>query len=133
MATRILHIDDDPVMRDIVAFSLSLDPAIELTSCGDAREALAVATSRAPDIILCDVVMPDMSGPTMLAHLRENPNTAKVPFVFITANARAKELEALKALGSVAVITKPFDPITLADTVIDHLNLVRKHEDLEQM
>jgi two-component system OmpR family response regulator len=133
MATRILHIDDDSVMRDIVALSLSLVPAIELTSCGDAREALAVATSRAPDIILCDVVMPDMSGPTMLAHLRENPNTAKIPFVFITANARAKEVETLKALGSVAVITKPFDPITLAETVIDHLNLVREHEDREQM
>jgi CheY-like chemotaxis protein len=133
LATRILHVDDDSVMRDIVAFSLSLVPAIELTSCGDAREALAVATSRAHDMILCDVVMPHMSGPTMLAHLRKNTNTAKIPFVFITANARAKEVETLKALGSVAVITKPFDPITLAETLIDHLNLVREHEDREQM
>ncbi len=128
MATHILHVDDDPVMRDIVAMSLSLDPAIELTSCRDAKEALTIATNRTPDIILCDVVMPNMSGPAMLAHLRENPNTAKIPFVFITANARAKELGTLKALGSVAVITKPFDPTKFAETVLDHLRFVREHE-----
>ena len=116
-------------MLDIVAFSLALNSAIELTSCGDAREAIAVATSRAPDLILCDVVMPNMSGPAMLARLRENPNTAKIPFVFITANARAKEVGSLEALGSVAVITKPFDPITFAETVLSHLRLVREHQD----
>jgi len=128
-SVRILHVDDDPIILDIVAFSLALNPAIELTSCGDAREAIAVATSRAPDLILCDVVMPNMSGPAMLARLRENPNTAKIPFVFITANARAKEVGMLKALGSVAVITKPFDPLIFAKRVLDHLRFVRDHED----
>jgi two-component system, OmpR family, response regulator len=67
--------------------------------------------------------------PSMLARLRENPNTAKIPFVFITANARPKEVGMLKALGSVAVITKPFDPLIFATRILDHLRIVREHED----
>src|SRR3984885_11167895 len=87
MPFRILHIDDDSDIREIVALSLSLDPALILKSCAEGADALATAAAWAPDLILCDVMMPGMDGSTMLARLRENPRTAKTPVVFMTARA----------------------------------------------
>ena len=73
------------------------------------------------DMILCDVMMPDMDGPTLLSRLRENPRNDKIPVVFMTARAQHSELEQLKRLGAAAVLTKPFDPMTLAATVRSEL------------
>jgi two-component system OmpR family response regulator len=115
-------------MRSIVAFSLGLDATIDVTSCGNAKEAIAIAMDQHPDLILCDVRMPGMDGPAMLARLRENANTANIPFVFVTANARPQEVEQLRALGSVAVITKPFEPTTLAVAIRDRLRSVQGHD-----
>jgi two-component system OmpR family response regulator len=117
MPFRILHIDDDSDIREIVALSLSLDPSLVILSCADGAAALATAAESAPDLILCDVMMPGMDGPTMLARLRENPETSKIPVVFMTARAGSNELEHLMSIGAVAVFTKPFDPMLLADMV----------------
>jgi CheY-like chemotaxis protein len=130
---RVLQVDDDSVMRDIVALSLGLDPRFVTLSCENAKSAISIAIDQVPDLILCDVCMPDIDGPAMLARLREVPCTARIPFIFVTANARAKETEALKAYGSVAVITKPFVPKMLAQEVQDHLCAIRKHEDIPRM
>src|SRR5580698_1740896 len=117
MPFRILHIDDDSDIREIVALSLSLDPSLTIVSCADGASALATAAEWAPDLILCDVMMPGMDGPAMLASLRENPSTAKTPVVFMTARAGSNELEHLMSIGAAAVFTKPFDPMLLADMV----------------
>ena len=121
MSYRILHVDDDPDIREIVELSLSLDPALAVMSCASGDDALAIAADRAPDLILCDVMMPGMDGPAVLARLRENVNTAKTPVVFMTARAQIQELEHFKTLGAAAIITKPFDPMKLADMVRGHL------------
>jgi two-component system OmpR family response regulator len=118
----ILHVDDDPLMRDVVELSLGLDPTFTLISCASADEALAMAAERAPDLMLCDVLMPDMDGPAMLVRLRENARTAKIPVVFMTARTQPCEIERLKSLGAAAVIAKPFDPAQLAATVRGHLH-----------
>jgi CheY-like chemotaxis protein len=115
MAFRILHIDDDADIREIVQFSLALDPGLTPRSCASGGDALAIAAEWAPDLILCDVMMPGMDGPTTLARLRENPKTAKTPIVFMTARAGLDELGHLMSLGATAVFTKPFDPMKLAD------------------
>ena len=109
MSFRILHVDDDPDIRAVVELSLGLDPEFSVISCAHADDALAMAAERAPDLILCDVTMPGMDGPTMLARLHENARTAKIPVVFVTARAQAGELERLKLRGAAAVFTKPFD------------------------
>jgi len=114
---RILHVDDDPLMRDVVEISLGLDPGFALMTCAGGDEALAMAPGWAPDMILCDVNMPDMDGPALLARLCQDPSTAKFPVVFMTAGARAEEIARFKSLGAVGVIAKPFDPATFADTV----------------
>lgn len=104
-------------MRDVVQLSLGLNSAFTLLSCGSGEETLVKAADWTPDLILCDFMMPDMEGPAVLARLRENPVTAKIPVVFMTARVQPSEVERLKALGAVAVLSKPFDPATLADTV----------------
>jgi two-component system OmpR family response regulator len=125
MATsfRILHVDDDPLMRDLVALSLALDPAFVLLSCESGAETMRVAADWAPDLILCDVMMPDMDGQTLLARLRADPNTAAFPVVFMSARAAGAE-EAL-AHGAAGVIVKPFDPEKLAATVRRLLHTIK--------
>ena len=81
------------------------------------RAALTLTEDAIADLILLDVRMPDMDGPTTLARLRERPGLDDVPFVFITAKVQATEIEYFKSLGAVDVIAKPFDPVTLASQV----------------
>jgi CheY-like chemotaxis protein/HPt (histidine-containing phosphotransfer) domain-containing protein len=112
---RILHVDDEPDIREVVELSLGLDPCFLVRSCASGEEALVVAASWMPQAILCDVMMPVMDGPATLARLRQNPQTANIPVIFMTARAQRRELEQFKAIGAAGVICKPFDPMTLAD------------------
>src|ERR1700681_2202745 len=114
---RVLYIDDEPDICEVVQIALGLDPSLWVRSCTSGKEALATATEWRPDIILCDVVMPVMDGPATLARLRQHPQTADTPFIFMTSRAQARELECFKSPGAAGVIVKPFDPMTLADTV----------------
>ena len=70
---RILHVDDEPDIREVVEASLMLDPDFFVRSCGSGEEAVAMAPHWRPDLILCDVMMPVMDGPATLARLRESP------------------------------------------------------------
>jgi CheY-like chemotaxis protein len=116
-ALRILHVDDEPDIREVVELSLGLDPDFTVRSCGSGREALAVAAAWRPDFILLDVMMPAMDGPETLVQLRENARSADIPVIFMTARAQARELDRFRSLGAVGVIPKPFDPMTLAASV----------------
>lgn len=120
-ALRILHVDDEPDIREVVELSLSLDAAFTVRSCASGGDALALAAEWPPDLILCDVVMPVMDGPATLARLRESPQTAHIPVVFMTARAQTRELEHFNSLGAAGVISKPFDPMTLAGSIRRHL------------
>jgi CheY-like chemotaxis protein len=121
---RILHVDDEPDIREVVDLALSLDPALSVRSCDSGREAVAAALAWPPDLMLIDVMMPGMDGPTTLASLRQTPQTANIPVVFMTARAQSHELERFKSLGATGVIAKPFDPMTLAAIVRSHLHSV---------
>ncbi len=121
MSFNILHVDDDSDIREVVQLSLGLDPEFAVMSCASGDDAVAIAADQAPDLILCDVMMPGMDGPAVLARLREKACTARTPVVFMTARAQPRELEQLKSLGAAAVITKPFDPMKLAGMVRGHL------------
>jgi len=114
---RVLHVEDESDIREVVEISLGLDPDIILRSCGSGEEALALVRDWPPDIILLDVMMPVMDGPATLAHLRANERTAKIPVVFMTARAQSRELDLFRSLGAAGVIPKPFDPMTLVSSV----------------
>jgi CheY-like chemotaxis protein/HPt (histidine-containing phosphotransfer) domain-containing protein len=120
-SVRVLHIDDEADIREVVAMSLGLDPELAVRSCASGGAGLVDAAKHRPDLILLDVMMPVMDGPTTLAHLRDEPQTADIPVVFMTARAQARELEHFASLGAAGVIPKPFDPMTLAAAVRSHL------------
>lgn len=120
-AIRILYIDDDADLREVVEISLGLDPGFVIRSCESGAEGLAIAATWNPDIILLDVTMPAMDGPTTLLALRENPKTSGIPVIFMTARAQARELDHFRSLGALGVIAKPFDPMMLAASVHAYL------------
>jgi CheY-like chemotaxis protein len=114
---RVLHVDDEPDIREVVELSLGLDPEFAIRSCASGADALSASDSWPPDLILLDVMMPNMDGPTTLKHLRVRPQTTHTPVVFMTARAQSREIELFVSLGAVGVIPKPFDPMTLAQSV----------------
>ena len=120
-AVRVLHVDDEPDIREIVQLSLGLDPDLTVRSCPSGGDALAAAVAWSPALILLDVMMPLMDGPTTLTHLRQSPRTADIPVVFMTARAQPRELEHFVSLGAEGVIAKPFDPMTLAAAVRNYI------------
>jgi CheY-like chemotaxis protein len=120
-ACRLLHVEDEPDIREVVEMSLALDPDITLKSCASGPEALVAVADWTPDVILMDVMMPKMDGPETLKHLREDARTAKIPVVFMTARAQTHEMEQFLSLGAAGVIPKPFDPMTLAAAVRAYL------------
>ena len=80
-------------------------------------EALDKADEFAPDLILLDVMMPGMDGPSTLETLRKLEQTQETPVIFMTAKTQSHEIERFRNLGALDVITKPFDPMTLADVI----------------
>lgn len=120
-ALRILHVDDEPDIREVVDMALSLDPELTVQSCASGGDALMAAAEWLPDLILLDVMMPGMDGPATLAQLRDSPNTSGIPVVFMTARAQPRELQHFVSLGAEGVISKPFDPMTLAISVRRHI------------
>lgn len=115
--TRIIYIDDEPDIREIAELALSLDPHFEVRTAASGAEALALVVDWRPDLILLDVMMPEMNGPAVLARLRQNPDTAAIPVAFVTARAQKSEMQNFATLDAVGVIAKPFDPVALASQV----------------
>jgi CheY-like chemotaxis protein len=105
--------------------SLGLNAEFEVRSCACGADAIAVAAEWSPFLILLDVMMPGMDGPTTLARLRKDPRTVAIPVLFMTARAQEREVRQLIALGAQGVISKPFDPMTLAFQVRNHLHAIR--------
>ncbi|MDX8437422.1 MULTISPECIES: response regulator [Mesorhizobium] len=117
MSARILYVDDEDDIREIAQMSLELEPRFEVRSCSSGAEALAVAADWQPNLILLDVMMPDMDGPETLKRLAASPLTASIPVAFITARTQTHQVEHYLAMGAVGVIAKPFDPLALAAEV----------------
>ena len=124
---RILLVDDEPDIREVVDVSLGLDPEFKIRACATGADALATAADWSPALILLDVMMPLMDGPTTLANLRKDPRTADIPVVFLTARTQADEIEQYISLGAQGVLSKPFDPMTLAASVRDYLPSAGHH------
>jgi CheY-like chemotaxis protein len=118
---RILLVDDEPDIREVVDVSLGLDRDFATRACASGADALVTAAEWSPSLILLDVMMPLMDGPTTLANLRKNPRTAHIPVVFLTARTQAYEIEQYISLGAQGVLSKPFDPMTLAASVRGYL------------
>jgi two-component system, OmpR family, response regulator len=114
---KVLLVDDEEDVREIARLSLGRVGGMDVCEASNGPEALQRAEEEKPDFILMDMMMPGMDGPATLLALRANPSTASIPIVFLTAKALPSEVERLHQLGAAGVITKPFDPMTLAREV----------------
>lgn len=114
---RVMCVEDDPDIGMILEFSLTNLGGFEVCLCSGGQKALAQAPLFKPQLVLLDVMMPDMSGPETLAALRRQSGMKGVPVVFITAKAMPDEVEALLQFGATGVIVKPFDPVTLPQDI----------------
>ena len=112
-----LLVEDDPDIRIVARLALEAVGGFTVLGCGSGAEALERVEAFAPDLILLDVMMPEMDGLQTLCSLRLMPGAATVPVVFMTAKVQAQELSEYRTAGAVDVIAKPFDPLTLPVTV----------------
>lgn len=114
----ILFIEDDPDIAFILGQALGRDPDIEARHAGCGSAALKVLEDSwwRPDCILVDYKLPDITGATVLAQIRDLPDFEDVPSIFITANPAAT-IGARSALGSLGTISKPFSVVTLVDEI----------------
>ena len=120
---RILLVDDEPDIREVLDVSLGLDPEFKTRACASGADALVTAAQWSPSLILLDAMMPLMDGPATLANLRRNPRTADIPVLFLTARSQTAEIAHFISLGAQGVLSKPFDPMTLAASVRCYLPL----------
>ncbi len=111
---RILYVEDEPDIQAVAQIALEAVGGFTLKACSSGEEALAEAVAFAPDLLLLDVMMPNMDGPTTLLELRKLPEIANTPVMFMTAKVQPQEIEYFKSLGAIEVVAKPFDPMTLA-------------------
>ena len=125
MMTRVLHVEDEPDIQEVAKMALEAVGGLTVEQAGSGKEALAKAAAFAPDVILLDVMMPGMDGPSTLAELRRSPATASIPVIFMTAKVQNQEVERYKQLGALDVIAKPFDPMTLSDSIREIWNRAR--------
>jgi CheY-like chemotaxis protein len=113
----VLLVDDEDDIRLVAKACLERLGGWRVQSVSSGLAALDVARAEQPDAIVLDVMMPDLDGPATLARLRADPDTASIPVLFLTAKAQASDRAELASLGAQAVLTKPFDPMTLADQI----------------
>lgn len=113
----ILLVEDDPHIREVAALALEQSGDMSVEECGRGADAPEMAADSKPDLVLLDVMMPEVDGVEVLARLRDSPKTSPIPVVFLTARAQPSEIEEYRDLGVLDVIVKPFDPVELPERV----------------
>lgn len=112
---RIMYVEDEPDIRAIAKLALEMVGGFTVKICSSGDEALHEVADFAPDMILLDVMMPGMDGPSTLKALRGLPSLSDIPVAFMTAKVQTAEVAYFRSLGACGVIPKPFDPMTLAE------------------
>lgn len=128
--SRILIIEDEPDIQLILKTVLETQGRFQVRTCKNGQSAFATLSYYEPELILLDVMMPDMDGLTIFRLLREMEQTSRTPVIFITARVQPYEVEQYRRMGAAGVIAKPFNPMTLIPTI---KSLYEKIEPLPQV
>jgi CheY-like chemotaxis protein len=112
---KLLVTDDDPNILFIAQMGLEDTPEWTVITAQSGQEAINKAILEKPDAIVLDMMMPCMDGKMTLNKLRQNPETADIPVIFLTAKVQREEIDSYLKMGAAGVITKPFDPMKLSD------------------
>ncbi len=113
----VLCIDDDQDILQVAQMCLETVAGFDVTCIDSGIRAVKEAAQINPDIILLDVMMPGMDGPSTLLKLRQIPELEKTPIIFMTARVQDKEVEEYLALGANGVVSKPFDPMLISEQI----------------
>lgn len=113
---KVLVADDDPVILRLIEVNLGLD-GFEVETASGGEDVLAKAGRAAPDVILLDVMMPGMTGWDVVARLKADEATARIPVVFLSARTQEEDRRKGEELGVAAYVSKPFDPVELVTTL----------------
>jgi CheY-like chemotaxis protein len=114
---RVLVADDEPDLLEIARIALETLGGYEVVTCQSGSELLRLLPEFEPDLVVVDVLMPDMGGIEVFNALRREPRYEDLPVVFLTGLVLERDLEELRASGAADIIAKPFDPMTLADRI----------------
>lgn len=130
MATKsILLIDDEASVRELVEACLNDLAGWDVETVASAQEGLRWLNAKHPDVILLDVLMPGMDAITFLHKLREIPSCQSLPVILLTVRARWFTSQKLQEMGVVEAIAKPFNPVTLPNTIANVLGWDSQIED----
>ncbi|MDN4175492.1 response regulator [Nocardioides sp. SOB77] len=111
---RALVVDDDDSIREITQLALEVVAGWEVVTADSGARAIELAAEHQPDVVVLDMMMPDMDGLTTFRHLQEQASTAHVPVVLLTAKVQVGDRQLWDEMAVAGVISKPFDPMTLA-------------------
>jgi class 3 adenylate cyclase len=110
---RVLYVDDDADIQQVVAMSLEIDGGFEVRTCGSGAEAITIARTFRPDLILLDVMMPEMNGYQVLEQLKADPDLRAIPVIVLSALDEIGSVVRCIELGAEDYLPKPFDPVLL--------------------
>jgi CheY-like chemotaxis protein len=116
---KILYAEDESDIREIAKIALEELGGFEVKYCENGTQVIEIAKSKQfiPDLVLLDVMMPGTNGPTCMQEIRKFPEFENIPVIFMTAKIQESEIANYKSMGAIDVITKPFDPMTLSETL----------------
>lgn len=114
---KILYAEDEPDVQMVVDITIQTMSNFEIKICGNGKLLLDCVEEYNPDLILLDVMMPEMDGPTTFKNLQANEKTRDIPVIFMTAKAQVHEVNVFKEIGAIGIITKPFDPMQLCSEI----------------
>jgi CRP/FNR family transcriptional regulator, cyclic AMP receptor protein len=112
----VLIIEDNPEIRENTSEILAL-ANFRVITANNGKEGIAVARIDRPEIILCDIMMPEMDGYSVIKQIKNDPVTAVIPFIYVTARAEKREMKMALDMGADGYVTKPFDAKQLIDAI----------------
>jgi CheY-like chemotaxis protein len=115
-AGRVLVVDDDDVIRQLITVNLELE-GFDVVTAVDGQDALDKVKQAQPQVVTLDVMMPRLDGWEAAARLRGDPETAHIKVILLSARAQEADLQRGERIGVDAYLTKPFDPDELIDLV----------------
>jgi len=116
-AKRVLLVEDEPDIQKVIRLSLTLRGGYEVFIANSGVEAIPLAEQLLPDLILLDVMLPELDGYQIYTLLKQNLLTRAIPVIFLSAKAQCREIAYGLSLGAIGYITKPFDPMKLPEQI----------------
>ena len=122
MSKSILIVDDEEDVRALIQLGLEMQAGWKVLNASCGEEAIKIAASQQPDVILLDWMMPEMDGKTTLQRLKSNSKTQQIPVILMTAKGKSSVEESFANLDVAAIFTKPLRPLNLAQQITEVLS-----------